>query len=127
MSFACKEEFLEQIPTGSTNNATLATAEGVEGLLVGAYAGLMEMGSYDNQWGAICDGPENWAFGGVCSDEATKGMSPTNESAINSLENSTETPQNYYCEIKWKHLYDAVTRTNDVLNVLAACDPPLDR
>ncbi len=126
ISYSCKEEFLEQVPTGSTNNATLATAEGVSGLLVGAYAGLMELGSYDNQWGAIPDGPENWVFGGVCSDEATKGMSPTNESSINSLENSTETPQNYYCEIKWKHLYDAVTRTNDVLNVLAACDPPLD-
>jgi len=52
-------------------------------------------------------------------------MRSTNESAINSLENSTETPQNYYCDLKWKHLYDAVARTNDVLNVLAACNPPL--
>lgn len=126
ISNSCQEAFLEQVPTGSTNNATLATAEGVSGLLLGAYAGLMELGSYDHPWGPLPDGPENWVFGGVCSDEATKGMSPTNESSINSLENSTETPQNYYCEIKWKHLYDAVTRSNDVLNLLAACDPPLD-
>jgi hypothetical protein len=50
MSNACRESFLEQIPTGSTNNAVLATNAGVEGLLVGAYAGLMELGSYSNQW-----------------------------------------------------------------------------
>jgi hypothetical protein len=125
ISFACKDTFLEQVPTGSTNNAVLATQKGVEGLLVGTYASLMELGSYSNQWGSLCDGPENWVFGGVCSDEATKGMRSTNESAINSLENSTETPQNFYCEMKWKFLYDAVNRSNDVLNVLAACNPPL--
>ena len=53
ISYACKDSFLEQIPTGSTNNAVLATKDGVEGLLVGAYAGLMELGSYDNQWGSL--------------------------------------------------------------------------
>jgi starch-binding outer membrane protein, SusD/RagB family len=125
ISFACKDSFLQQIPTGSTNNAVLATKDGVSGLLIGAYAGLMEMGSNDSPWGGLEDGPENWVFGGVCSDEATKGMSSTNEKAINSLENSTETAENYYCDLKWKYLYDGVARTNDVLNVLAACNPPL--
>jgi hypothetical protein len=124
--YACNETFLEQSPTGSTSEEVLATETGVNNLLIGAYAGLMELGSYDHQWGAICDGPENWVFGGVCSGDATKGMSPTNESAINSLENSTVTPQNYYCDTKWKFLFDAINRTNDVLKVMATCVPPLE-
>jgi len=58
ISYACKDTFLEQIPTGSTNNAVLATKDGVEGMLIGAYSGLMEMGSYGNQWGGLEDGPK---------------------------------------------------------------------
>jgi starch-binding outer membrane protein, SusD/RagB family len=120
---ACKESFLEQIPRGTTNNAVLATETGVNGLLVGAYAALMEHSAAPHQWGPIGDGPENWVFGGVCSDEATKGMASTNESPINELENSTVTPQNRYCDHKWMFLYEGVSRSNDVLNILAATTP----
>lgn len=122
---ACQESFLKQIPTGSTNNVVLATKQGVDGLLIGAYAALMEHSIAANPWGPITDGPDNWVFGGVCSDEATKGMSSTNESDVNTLENSTETSQSSYCLNKWAAEYNGISRTNDVLKVLALCNPAL--
>ncbi|MEI6049651.1 MAG: RagB/SusD family nutrient uptake outer membrane protein [Bacteroidota bacterium] len=121
ISYACKETFLEQVPTGSMNNVVLATEKGVNGLLVGAYAAIMEHTT--GIWGAVADGPENWVFGGICSDEATKGMRSSNESAVNSLENSTVTPTNSYCQNKWMFCYDGIARANDVLKVLAVCNP----
>lgn len=122
---ACKDSFLQHAPTGTLSNKVLATEEGVNGLLVGAYAALMEHSIGTDEWGPIIDGPSNWAFGGVCSDDATKGLRPQNESALNSLENSTATPENGYCSRKWNALYNGVARTNDVLRVLADCSPAL--
>jgi len=124
LTWSCKESFLEQVPTGTVSNVVLATEKGVNSLLIGAYASLDE--TTVSPWGVQADGPDNWVFGGVCSDDAYKGMNPTNETAINSLENFTATSQNSYCLNKWNVCYDGISRANDVLKVMALSNPPLD-
>lgn len=38
LTFACKDQFLEVLPTGSLAQAQLTSKAGVEGALIGAYA-----------------------------------------------------------------------------------------
>ena len=38
VTFSCKEEFLKTVPQGQFSTVGLANAQGVEGLLIGAYA-----------------------------------------------------------------------------------------
>jgi starch-binding outer membrane protein, SusD/RagB family len=123
MVFSCKEDFLETLPTGTANDALLATESGVNGLLIGAYAAID--GHSQGTWSGVSAGVSNWVWGGVCSDDATKGMKATNEVFINSLENSTVTPSNFYLSDKWSVNYDGVSRANDVLKVIPNCKPAL--
>lgn len=53
---SCGEDFLYKSPQGSIDEAQLTTPDGVELLVINAYANLTE-----NDWGAS---PFNWAMGG---------------------------------------------------------------
>ncbi|HLW20402.1 MAG TPA: hypothetical protein VKX33_08765, partial [Cyclobacteriaceae bacterium] len=61
-TFSCKDEFLETIPQGQFSTVGLANAQGVEGLLIGAYAMIDGYGlEGQSGWNGTID---NWVYGG---------------------------------------------------------------
>ncbi len=103
---ACKKSFLDLQPKGSTNESTLATKPGVNGLLMGAYNYL------GNGWLYASD----YLWAEVPSDEANFGSYGT---ASWGMECFTLNASFFLLEPKWNSLYYGVQRSNDVLRVLA--------
>ncbi|WP_276358858.1 RagB/SusD family nutrient uptake outer membrane protein [Daejeonella sp. H1SJ63] len=114
--YACKKEFLERAPLGSLDQGNLTTSAGVRGLLIGAYS-LLD--GYGGAGGGFATAASNWVFGGVASDDAYKGSDPGDQADIVSIETYSANASNPYFESKWRHLYDAIQRSNDVLRVMA--------
>lgn len=114
--YACKKDFLERAPLGSLDPGTLSSPAGVKGLLIGAYS-LLD--GYGGAGGGFATAASNWVFGGVTSDDAYKGSDPGDQADIVSIETYSSNSANPYYNDKWRHLYDAVQRSNDVLRVTA--------
>jgi len=116
---ACSKNFLEKKPLGPTSSITLATKAGVNGLLIGAYSMLDGWGGPDMGSGPYAQAVSNWVFGGVVSDDAHKGSTDNDQSAIARMENFTADPTNSYLSGKWGALYTGAQRANDVIRELA--------
>ncbi|GAG85774.1 unnamed protein product, partial [marine sediment metagenome] len=110
---ACKESFLEITPYGSLDESVLATYEGVDGLLIGAYSmvdGISNMNwNPEFGWQSATSG---WVFGSVRGMEANKGTDSGDQPDINPLQTFSETSTNPYLNIKWRSLYEGVSRCN---------------
>jgi hypothetical protein len=125
MLYSCTEDFLETLPTAAGSAPMLANEEGVDMLLIGAYAGLdgQMSGTSGSSWGSAVS---NWVWGDVASDDASKGGGGKgDQSPIAFIEDFTVLPDNVYLKYKWNNNYDGIGRANDVLRVMAMCDPPL--
>ncbi len=122
--FACSKDYLSTVPTASANNVVLANEKGVNALLVGAYAAID--GQINGQDGASWAGSvSNWVWGGVASDDATKGSDIGDQSTIVPIENYSVDATNGYVADKWRFNYAGISRANDVLKIMAQCDPAL--
>jgi hypothetical protein len=109
MTNACKESFLEITPKGALDESVLGTyAEGVDGLLIGAYS-LLDGITASYGWEAATSG---WVFGSIRGMEANKGTDSGDQPAINPLQRYSEAPTNSYLDIKWRALYDGIDRCN---------------
>lgn len=110
------QDFLEQTPQGVLGTNALATRQGVEGLLTGAYALLDGKDSYFNyQW----EGSNtNWVFGSMAGGEAHKGLQPATFIEIDQIVGYEAVPTNYYFNAKWQLLYEAIARCNSTLKAL---------
>ena len=114
--YACKKTFLDVPPTGTLNPSIMANLQGVQGLLIGAYATLDGYpGNGSGGWGAAIS---NWTFGGIAADEAYKGSTPDDQPPIVPLENWTADASNSYVGDKWQNSYYGIQRANDVLRIL---------
>lgn len=113
---SCQEEFLETIPQGQFSTVGLENAQGVEGILLGAYA-MIDGYGLDGQsgWNGTID---NWVYGGVVSDDAYKGTDAGDQPEQSFLETFDFQPTNLHLRNKWRAVYKGVARTNDVLNTL---------
>ena len=110
---ACTDEFLEKEPKGQFSPSVLQTKAGVEGMLVGAY-GLLDgvgTGGYAPWYAAV----SNWVYGGIASDDAYKGTDAGDQPEQTFIERYVWQTTNTHFYGKWRHLYDAISRTNDVL------------
>ena len=107
---SCGEDFLYKAPQGSIDQEALTNAEGVELLVVNAYAGLTRPTGYDNMF--------NWVFGGVYGGDANKGSESNDQSVLNSVETYAVTATNDYLLNKWKDAYYGAQRCNLALNVM---------
>ena len=107
---SCGEDFLYKSPQGSIDEAQLTTPDGVELLVINAYANLTE-----NDWGAS---PFNWAMGGMYGGDANKGSDPGDQSVLNEMELYNTVSTNSYLNEKWKWTYKGVKRVNKALNVM---------
>jgi hypothetical protein len=107
MTISCSEEYLEIEPFGSVSESTLANQQGADLLLIGAYSLLDGGGTVGGNY-----------LGGIGrlrgGDEVTQGTE-TGPSIFNAM---MFTEADGDIESKWKNLYSAVGRCNDVLKLL---------
>jgi hypothetical protein len=115
-SNSCKEDFLSVTPNGSLDAEVLANAKGIDALLIGAYSMLDGVASNGFGWEAASS---NWVYGSIRALEANKGSDAGDASGINPIQNFTETSTNPYFHVKWRSVYDGVSRANAALRVLA--------
>ena len=120
VTYGC-EDFLTTAPQGQLDALTLANGAGVEATLIGAYRMLGGWIGPVGGWGASAS---NWPFGSVPADDAYKGSEAADQPDINPIElyqwgtGGAET----YLNDKWKSVYEAVTRANSTLRLLAAVE-----
>jgi len=115
--WSCSEDFLNKEAQGSLSPSTLATVDGVEALLIGAYS-LLD--GWEGGWSTGGGAPWNSAasnWGDVYSDDAYKGTEAGDQPALELLENYTVDASNPYLIGRWARLYDGIARSNDVIKV----------
>lgn len=117
--FACKKSFLDVAPKGALDEATLASAKGVDRILLGAYAmldghdGGLGLGG---EWGSS---GSNFLFGSMGGGEANKGSDPADQgnNMIGVIRHEA-TATNGALNDRWKALYEGVKRTNTALELM---------
>ncbi|MFY0598360.1 MAG: RagB/SusD family nutrient uptake outer membrane protein [Cyclobacteriaceae bacterium] len=116
---SCSDSFSELEPYGGVNQNVLATEEGVNEILVGAYS-MLDGISNDADHGFVGGGSgTNWVFGDMVSDDAYKGDETGPWADLVLLETFDVNPANDWLRDAWQVHYDAVSRSNNVLEVLA--------
>jgi starch-binding outer membrane protein, SusD/RagB family len=116
---SCKEEFLEVTPNGALDASVLATAEGVDALLIGAYSMLDGVSGQGFGWEAASS---NWVYGSIRGMEANKGTDAGDQPDINPIQTFSENSSNPYLNVKWRSVYEAISRCNSTLLVLAEAE-----
>lgn len=119
--FSCKKA-LEQAPLGSLTKEIITNKNGVNNLLIGAYAALDGMAGGNTALGggeAWYASPSNWVFGSIAGGDASKGSDGGDQPGIDPIAKFYSDATNAYFNGKWKALYEGVTRTNNVLITLA--------
>jgi starch-binding outer membrane protein, SusD/RagB family len=112
---ACGKSFLDKPPIGTLTPAVVASKDGVNGLLIGAYSLLDGEGSSGDGFAA---GTSNWLWGGAAGDDAYKGSDPSDVADGVGIENWTIAATNGALTQKWNVNYDGAQRSNDVLRTL---------
>ncbi len=88
---SCSEEFLEITPNGALDAQVLATYEGVDVLLIGAYSMIDGLANGAGGWESASSG---WVFGSIRGMVANKGTDSGDQPDINPLQTFTETATN---------------------------------
>jgi hypothetical protein len=108
---SCSEEFLEITPNGSLDQSVLATYEGVDALVIGAYS-LLDGITNGFGWESATS---NWVFGSIRGLEANKGTDSGDQPDINPLQTYSETSTNPYLNVKWRAMYEGISRCNSTI------------
>ncbi|GAB4197093.1 MAG: RagB/SusD family nutrient uptake outer membrane protein [Thermoflexibacter sp.] len=111
VTYACKDSFLDQPPIGTFSANVLQNKAGAEGMLIGAYSMLDGIGG-PSGWQSA---GSNWVYGSICGNDAYKGTDAGDQADINSIERFEPLPNNGYFIVVWRHLYDAIGRSNDAI------------
>ena len=117
----CSKGFLNKPALGALASNQVNTLDGVNALLVGAYAVLDGQGSGNaaigggNAWEAS---PSNWIYGSVAGGDSHKGSSISDQPPIVPIACAQEVASNGFFNDKWKALFEGVTRCNTVLSTL---------
>ncbi len=119
LPFSCRKDFLEITPNGSLDSNILATEDGVNNLLIGAYAMVDGVSSNGFGWEAASS---NWVYGSIRGLEANKGTDSGDQPDINPIQTYSETATNPYLSVKWGSGYEGIARVNEMLKVLAVAE-----
>tara|TARA_R110002060_G_scaffold69948_1_gene78540 strand:+ start:3899 stop:5671 length:1773 start_codon:yes stop_codon:yes gene_type:complete len=111
----CSDEFLTREPQGSFSEGDVATADGVEGLLIGAYTMVPGGGLQGQTWH---NDIHSWVFN-IASDDALKGTDAGDQPEQSFIEAYDFQSFNIHIRDKWRGLYKGVAATNIVLTTLA--------
>ncbi|UXE65140.1 MAG: RagB/SusD family nutrient uptake outer membrane protein [Chryseotalea sp. WA131a] len=119
---SCNDKFQERAPQGVYSSSSLASAGGVEGSLVNAYASLR----YCCDWYST---PNNWLWGSILGADAYKGSEQTDQNALNPIVIYKPNPGDGPVGSKWRISYDGVGQANAVLRALVTAKdiPDADR
>lgn len=114
--FSCSESYLEKPALGSLSEDVLASSEGINALLIGAYGVLDGSNIGVNAWEVA---PSNWIYGDVAGGDAHKGSDGGDQPAINPIATFRADASNGFFNSKWRADYEGVSRANSVLSGLA--------
>lgn len=109
VSNSCKEDFFDVAPNGNLDEGVLANATGIDALLIGAYSMLDGTSSQGFGWEAASS---NWVYGSIRGMEANKGTDAGDQPDINPIMNFSETSNNPYLNVKWRSVYEGISRAN---------------
>jgi hypothetical protein len=118
---ACSKSFLERDPQGSLTGENVSSKDGIDALLIGAYAAL---DGQQQDVAAIGTGgpweaaPSNWIYGSVAGGDAHKGSDATDQPPISLIATGQFDASNGFFNTKWKVLFEGVVRTNIILSLL---------
>lgn len=108
---ACQEEFLEVPPAASLSEQELASRDGLEATLIGAYSQLLgKSGFYSDA--------SNWFWGSVRGGDANKGSDPGDQSTVNEIQAFSTQTNNVEVLQKYQSSYEGVARANAVLKLI---------
>jgi hypothetical protein len=113
---------LEITPNGSLDENVLATYDGVDGLLIGAYSlldGVTAQDNFPENWAGATSG---WVYGSIRAMEANKGTDAGDQPHINALQTYTENSENLYLNTKWKAVYEGIGRCNSTIRTVQAAE-----
>ncbi|MFZ0280878.1 MAG: RagB/SusD family nutrient uptake outer membrane protein, partial [Bacteroidales bacterium] len=112
---SCKQNFLDVKPAGSLDQNIVASADGCEAMIIGAYSVLDGQGPLGGNWGSASS---NWVYGSIRGMESNKGTYSGDQLDINPIQNYSEDATNAYLNDKWRVVYDAVSRCNKTILVV---------
>ncbi|MFD0798551.1 RagB/SusD family nutrient uptake outer membrane protein [Maribacter chungangensis] len=111
----CTDEFSSKEPQAAFGEGDVATAAGVEGILLGSYNMLQGGGLTGQTWRNEI---QNWVFN-LPSDDALKGTDAGDQPEQSFIEQYDFQNFNLHIRDKWRGLYLGVATTNDAINTLA--------
>jgi len=117
---SCKK-YLEKPLTGALESPLLVSKEGVNQLLIGAYAALDGQQGGDaaiGGGGAWETSPDNWIYGGVAGGDANKGSDPGDQTPIELISKFNSDATNGFFNSKWKADYEGISRTNILISTI---------
>lgn len=112
-----EEDFLQKTPTGVLSFEVLSNQDGIDALLIGAYAALDGWVG----WGAgqpWQSSASNWVWGDVPTPDAHRGSDAGDQPDLTPVERFTMNASNSYVLGMWRSVYDGVARANDVLRAV---------
>jgi len=118
ITLSCNSSFLERVPQGELSTPQIQNPDGVESVLIGAYALLN--GNRDGTWGNYASAPSQWLFGDVAADNAHKGSTSGDQATMSAIEGYAPNPDNEHLGVMWTRYYEGVSRANRTLSLLAA-------
>ncbi|WP_454802783.1 RagB/SusD family nutrient uptake outer membrane protein [Mucilaginibacter phyllosphaerae] len=121
LAFSSCQKYLEKPLTGSLESPLLVSKEGVNQLLIGAYAALDGQQGGDaaiGGGGAWEASPDNWIYGGVAGGDANKGSDPGDQTPIELIQKYNSDPTNGFFNSKWKADYEGISRTNVLISTI---------
>lgn len=110
----CSDEFLTREPQGSFSEGDVATADGVEGLLIGAYNMVPGGGLTGQTWH---NDIHSWVFN-IASDDALKGTDAGDQPEQSFIEAYDFQSFNRHIRDKWRGLYKGVAAANITITTL---------
>lgn len=115
---SCRQDFLNISPTENLDQKYLTNQKGLDALLVGAYSLIDGVASsiptVNGAWESTAS---NWVYGSIRGMEANKGTDEGDQPEINPIQTYTEPATNVYLNVKWREVYEAISRTNGVIVV----------
>ncbi len=124
----CAKDFLDKPVQGALNETILTSREGVNALLIGAYAALDGVSTATNDLGGAVSwssSPSNFLQGSIAGGEAHKGAGGGSEIPMIPYQRwNAMDPSNSYLNNKWRSSYEGVSRANSVIRVLSKAEIP---
>lgn len=120
LMYACNKNKLDQPSLGELDESKVANKNGVERLLIGAYAMLdgISIGNRPEEIYGHSTGPSNWIYGSICGSEAYKGSNQGDQAEVSNLEKFIPVATNSFLNTKWVAIYAGIARSNTVLRVM---------